>query len=376
MSSLLGISKLPPALLSSPNSPQFLTPPKSPTIKRLKPFPISNPIPIKKAEEIFSKRKRSTPRTLASMPDREYPSLTPEELINEMLLKQETLRKTRAVLNAKLSSPPSSEDVSPVMSPLLVRDGICLTESVPQTPMNTPPTPCHRVRRNSLNEFSQKILQLAVQREFEFLTEKGMVKFKIKRTCVGRGDYCEVFEIAEGQPQLFSSFKNNQILFKRYQKRLVECRGNSVSDFFNYSMDQYDQLEELGYPIAQILNRRTAKEDGFFLVEKIPHAFPKPLHYGSCDEIELYLNQVACMFQVASDFNIPVDLKRQNVKIKDDGTVTLIDFREEHNPLSILLENLIESFAEDSEEIAEKLRPKKPGEAVPSIQALSFFTNQ
>jgi hypothetical protein len=256
-----------------------------------------------------------------------------------------------------------------------MKEGVHMTEFITQSPMSTPPTPCNRVRRNSLNEFAQKILQVAVQREFEFLTENGMVRFKIKHTCVGKGDYCEVFEIAEDQPQLFPLFKNNQILFKRYQKRLVEARGNSVGNFFNCSMGQYDQLEDLGYPIAQILNRRTAKEDGFFLVEKIPHAFPSPINYDSCGEIEMYLDQVALMFQIASDFNIPVDLKRQNVKIKDDGTVILIDFREEYNPLSILLENLIESFAEDSAEIAEKLRPKKPQEVVHSTQALSLFTN-
>ncbi|HEV8051778.1 MAG TPA: hypothetical protein VGP47_04725 [Parachlamydiaceae bacterium] len=226
-----------------------------------------------------------------------------------------------------------------------------------------PEAPSKKKRINP-NSFAYKAMDLTTKDVFEYSTENQVNTFQIKPTVLGKGCYCEVFEIASSDFELVPGFSNEQILFKRYHKEVIEKRRENVEKFINNSLDQYNLLTKDNFPIAKIFNATTAKVDAFFLVERIPHEFKinwnKDTAIESLDEISLScLKQVKWMFQYSFDNNIKMDLSNDNVRLNDDGKIILIDFMEENQgKFREVAEKHIETFARGNENIKTYLRPE------------------
>lgn len=230
----------------------------------------------------------------------------------------------------------------------------------PATPKKTP------IQRK-LSPFAKKALEVSATDTLIFQTHNdASIKFQ-RGEQIGKGDYCEVFEVTASE-KLFENYENNEILIKCYKKELIVKDNSRIIEYLTNSLTQYKQLKSLEYPITKILNVETAEKDAFILVEKVPKEFSidwqknTPIALLS-ETTQNYLNQIKQMFQIAFDQKLYLDLSASNVRINNSEQVVLIDFMEEKgskkwdNPFQIVLNKHLKSFAQGNDEIYEYLIP-------------------
>lgn len=176
--------------------------------------------------------------------------------------------------------------------------------------------------------------------------------------CIGNGDHSNVYQVSGNLP-IFEGYANEELLVKCYQRKLIDKNTiRQIESFVVTALTQYVELLTINFPVAKILNAATIKDDGFFVVENIPYAFNIP------DELDLDnlpedhpMTQVKTMFQIAFDQKIGLDLSRDNVRIKADGTVVLTDFIECSEEFELILFKLLKTFSQNSREIFDYLKP-------------------
>lgn len=176
-----------------------------------------------------------------------------------------------------------------------------------------------------------------------------------------RGEHSQIYHIHSSE-NLVSGYENNQLLLKCYFAPTTV--GNALNAYLRNSLEQYDQVIKANLPVAKILNRETIETDGYFLVENIPHVFDftwdEATPFESLDATtQSRLSQLKNFFRLALEHNIALDLKKDNLSVRDDGTVVLIDLREdEEEEFSHVLNHHLCSFAEGKEHVYRYLDPR------------------
>ena len=265
--------------------------------------------------------------------------------------------KKRTIHDLDINPSDSSSSLTPLKKIAYDNSSSSTNPRVPEAPS--------KIRPLKPNTFAYKAMELTKQDVFRFESGNRSVKFQIGGNPIGKGCYCEVFEIVSSDGELVPGYSNEQILFKRYYKGIIEKRRENVEKFMDRSLEQYNLLSEayLGedkFPIVKIFNAKPAKEDGYVLVKRVPYEYNDGMIIDMRDQDTLNrLDQVRAMFKYAFDEGIALDLSRDNVRVNENGKVILIDFMEEsQGKFKYLIEKHIESFAKGNEEIKEYLRPK------------------
>jgi len=179
------------------------------------------------------------------------------------------------------------------------------------------------------------------------------VNFTISAIAGARGHFNQLFSISNCDEQLVPGIDNNQVLLKKYHETGRATAGRCYDRFIDNALRQYDQLKDLGdaFPVAVTYNRNTAKQDGFFLVEYIPYNLPSFAHFRAVDEMDGYtksiFDQIKNMFAQAQENSLPIDLRHDNLMVKD-GKVILVDLMESHEDAwCMLVDRNLNSFVGD-----------------------------
>lgn len=218
-------------------------------------------------------------------------------------------------------------------------------DSAPFKPMFTPffnetgdpKEPCRYLPKSTL-ERKPLFLQnaIAVQRESEFLWQGKKIQIEIQNNLMN-GQFNIFATICPGQDQLFDGIDNCNIALKTFRDHCIMVRAGSdklQNEASRNVLEQYNQLRAANIPVSEIYNREEASNGcGFFLVENVPHPFEiwdlgTPLKSVLEDDSFLLLEQLQDIFYSAYDANIIPDLKPNNLRIREDGVLTIIDLRE------------------------------------------------
>lgn len=234
------------------------------------------------------------------------------------------------------------------------------------------------------NEFANKLLEVSMKKNHTVMTSDGPVNFEIKSW--KNGTFLNISEIISDQ-QIYPSYSNNEIIFKCFQPGIIQSDSNQIESYFDNVIAQYNQLIELenlrnellerrhneilddeelqkideqlaklNVPAyAKILNIETAKQDGFFIIEKISEAFEISFDSDTkieelSDEDKKYLDQVKAGFKFAYDNGICLDYKKDNVGIRD-GIVVLFDYMERKMKINLRINTCVQTFAKNSEKV-------------------------
>jgi len=142
------------------------------------------------------------------------------------------------------------------------------------------------------------------------------VKAKLER--IGQGYFMHTFAM-KAETEILPDIANDTLLVKFYHGAKGGFGENRLSTYTSSSLRNYETALSLNLPVAQIHNADTALQDRYFLVERIPHEIEMP------QDIE----KVHQFFKAAFANKVYFDLHPSNLRKREDGTVTLIDFVEE-----------------------------------------------
>lgn len=157
---------------------------------------------------------------------------------------------------------------------------------------------------------------------FKVLHENAeMNLFKINNKSVNtkifaKGTFQKVYVI-NADHQIIQETHNSKILLKVFHLNLLETK---LQYYMKNSIDNYHRAIELGLPCAKIYNIKTALEDKYYLVEMVPNKIDL--------KNEDHLQQICRFFKVSYENKYTCDLTYDNLRVQNDGTVTLIDFAE------------------------------------------------
>lgn len=153
--------------------------------------------------------------------------------------------------------------------------------------------------------------------------EKGSLLiygFKYNLTRFGEGTFMKVYKL-QGQSKIQNEVSNDKLLLKLYSRAHISFDEKTLSCYMNNSIENYNAAKKLDLPVSTIYNIQTAITDKFFLVELIPNE----ADLGN----ENQLKQIQSLFKVSFEKKLLLDLSFSNLRVRENGTVTLIDFVEE-----------------------------------------------
>ncbi|MBA3239224.1 MAG: hypothetical protein H0T62_12870 [Parachlamydiaceae bacterium] len=173
-----------------------------------------------------------------------------------------------------------------------------------------PATPCKK--RNSPGEYEKLF----------WSSEKGcLVKGKesFSLTRFAKGSFMNAYKF-NGLTTIQNGVSNDKLLIKLYAADSKSFNEVKAPVYMQNSINNYHEAVRLGLSVSTIYNIETALTDKYFLVEFIP----AEVDLGN----EHHLKQVQHFIKVSYENKIPFDLSFSNLRVKEDGTVTLIDFVE------------------------------------------------
>lgn len=135
---------------------------------------------------------------------------------------------------------------------------------------------------------------------------------------LGKGYFMYAFTV-QTDTEILPDVANNSLIFKIYHGAKNVFNAQTLANYTKRSVENYHQALQCGLPVATFHNVETALEDKYFLVERIPLEISMPRD----------VEKVHHFFMTAFANKVYFDLHPSNLRVRDDGTVTLIDFVEE-----------------------------------------------
>lgn len=193
--------------------------------------------------------------------------------------------------------------------------------------------------------------------------------FPIKH--LGQGHYSNVYllQVVEGLPLLVPGVPNNEVVVKMFRydlfttknKRQDSALSGIEKKWIPNVLKQYERFETEGVPVTRIYNKASVWEDGYLVMERVTPLDTLFLWGASGlpeEERALsILTQARALFDYSfrDRSNHPPDLKLDNVGIREDGTVVLLDLREEEeissDAFSLIARKSLNSFAKGNKEV-------------------------
>lgn len=144
-----------------------------------------------------------------------------------------------------------------------------------------------------------------------------------------RGSYSAVYEIDE-TPNLVLKAYHGNIQTGFAQPILLK--------FIKNSLKNYGDIIALGLPVAELINSKTAENDGFFLQKKIPCA----MDIKNPEQVQ----QAQKFFSLSVEKSVAMDLQPQNLRVTHENQVVLIDFIEEKDSIDIFITKACRAWAD------------------------------
>ena len=195
--------------------------------------------------------------------------------------------------------------------------GNASSPKVPLTPRKVPQIP----RRKG---FSAAKVIASPYRDLYTYAQAGTLQIQDKYVNLSlfsnAGSYMSVYSTQADHP-IVPSIPNEQLLVKIYNDEKSTFLEVHLCKYMNSSIENYHAAKKLGIDVATIYNIETAQTDRFFLQEKIPHQ----IDLNDSAQME----QVRALFFASLEHKLILDLLPSNLRLRDDGSVTLIDFVEE-----------------------------------------------
>ncbi len=184
-------------------------------------------------------------------------------------------------------------------------------KSVAPVPATVPPVPATK-----LFQHHQEMLST------------GKFQIEMNVTKIDSGSYVSVYEISNFPGVVLKAFHGQNMRFndERMTKFLVQMGKN------------YTDVALLGLPVAKVLNVNELVEQKYILQERIPHRIDR--------SNQLQMLQVQKFLTASVKHNVMMDLQPQNLRVKEDGTVVLIDFVEEKAAVSLFITKACKAWIE------------------------------
>lgn len=195
------------------------------------------------------------------------------------------------------------------------------------------------LKRGSSTQSSNEKKGLKIQRTDHFETTSSLIEspsYKVlcenaKKKCFeinnkkisvehfADGTFQNVYKI-NADHQIICDTPNENVLLKVFNEPLSKLPEDNIKKYTQNSIDNYRIALKLGLPCAEIFNVDTALNDRYYLVKMIP---------GTIDlKNENHLQQICRFFKVTFENKYTCDLTYDNLRVQNDGTVTLIDYAE------------------------------------------------
>lgn len=153
------------------------------------------------------------------------------------------------------------------------------------------------------------------------------------------GQHSQVYSLA-GAPNFLDETDNSRLVVKIFKEDMIlSSTSHTIDSYVRTSLRQYEELSDAKLPIVKIYNHKTAKDDGFLLVERVrPLKMPWEIDTTReklDDEHKELLEQIKFFFDFASKSlsTIPLDLNADNFGLNREGRVVLLDFMEHEEDL-------------------------------------------
>lgn len=342
---------------SPPGSPSRKS---SPFLDTIKPYHSRTSNPKIDGVQPEQKRPRIVSRDIFEASVATSPGM-PEESIASAILDASSSPSRRRVPVRKLDLSPSS---TPPRNHAL--EGIASGESARPwsapsgeriVRYNPPPTPVRKGRQSSrrvsaipfgdqnfepvLNYAAAPVMRsVNPYNELYRTVRKGELRLNnvpVQVVRCGAGDFMEVFSITADVP-IWRGIDNQNLVLKMYGVK-SSFKEERLDSFLSSSMNSYLMLRGLlEGKIATIYNFASAKEDHYVLQEKIPHEISV--------EAENQVQQVREFFITSLTHKVALDLKPDNLRVREDGTVVLIDFVEDDSDgLRVFIRHSLRAWA-------------------------------
>lgn len=189
-------------------------------------------------------------------------------------------------------------------------------------------TPCKKApqRRFPIEESNRLEKQQKVEAPSPFLEickkaeEKEIIinNKNVSLESFATGSYLEAYEVTTHDNYLIDNVPNTQLLLKIFLKKHA-YNTTKCQTYIKTAIGNYTRALNLGLPCAKIY---TSETDMFYLVEKIPNKIVLTK--------KEQLNQIRKFFEVSHKNGYLCDLSYDNLRVREDGTVVLIDFVEKN----------------------------------------------
>ncbi len=231
-----------------------------------------------------------------------------------------------AELLARYSTPPSSPSKHTHTLPpceLLSPPKIARVASQNGIRKNPPSAPS-RPNLPSTDPISKKALAIASSLSIEANGSTHLLELLPGM----KGHHSQLYRICSETP-LVPGIPNENLYIKIFHEEAIQKHGRMIPTMMQNSLNQYQALQGK-LPTIQIYNASTAKNDGYFVVQKVaPLPTPWTNKKSLASEDMALLEQIQKFFEFSwnDPSTLPLDLQRYNLGI-DGEKVVLLDFME------------------------------------------------
>jgi len=169
--------------------------------------------------------------------------------------------------------------------------------------------------------------------------------------------------IPVNQPQLIPDADNQSLIIKTFLQQSILSKDPRISvdnGAAKRVLLQYNQLNAAGIPVSKLYNQAEASQGcGYFLFERVPHAFKPTWHKDSTISNNQELASIYCLFNYAAMNQVDIDVSSRSLRRRDDGSIVLVNFLGETpkkgRKLYFDLENQIRTFCQQGDPIYNQL---------------------
>lgn len=161
---------------------------------------------------------------------------------------------------------------------------------------------------------------------------RGDEVLEVSAIAKGKGNFCQAYHIV-GKPN---------VIVKAFHDTCIKKYPKNLDSYLRSSYGQYRLLKERNFPVVEIFNNIMA--DRYYLEEFVPGMINKAAweHGRSIDDlgpsILALLTQIKKIFARAWQEKIHLDLNAGNLRVRDNGEVVLIDFREDIDDSDLIID--------------------------------------
>lgn len=185
----------------------------------------------------------------------------------------------------------------------------------------------YRDRSKISDPFNRAALEIQDNHSFKW----GEMVIPLTRTHVG-GAHCLISRLPADLSPLIPNIRNDSLIIKTFLAQSILSNDDRISvgdGSAAHVLAQYDKLVELQFPVSKLYNRSDVNRGcGYFIFEYVPHAYQPGWGPDATIENNQELKTIYNFFRFAAQHNLDLDFRPTNLRRRDDGELTYVDFLE------------------------------------------------